>query len=242
MPGAVYLPFLGDSDIAEELYTDRQIFGADVDAARVTTARTRLLGADIRQANCDIWPFPDVQEPFAVADLDAYANPYPALVAFWVSAQKAERVVIFGTDGERQTIKRRGVVIVLPECKVVLEDRAAARAQFNSWWSDYVLPFCMATVQPWVIVRHSIYLRKDMLHWAIVVEPPASETRKSPRNPESSAEAVEHALYTAAVSGNVRAIELWLDRHRQGTDGHDGVGDEQPLGAMMCRMARDGRW
>jgi hypothetical protein len=40
--GAVYVPFIGDGDIAAELYADRMVYGADLDPNRSATARARL--------------------------------------------------------------------------------------------------------------------------------------------------------------------------------------------------------
>lgn len=168
--GAAYVPFVGDGDIADVLYRERKIYGADIDPARVQTARDRLVGADIRQADCNGWPFPDVDEPFAIADLDAYANPYPPLRSFWGNAMKASVVVIFGTDGQRQNIKRHKLERILPDDFVSDVEPRVWRSQYNFWWARYVRPWVEQEISPSVIRMHSLYLRKDMLYWGAVID------------------------------------------------------------------------
>lgn len=131
----------------------------------------RLL-AVIRVADCNDWPFPDVAEPFAVADFDAYANPYPALVAFWANAVKARRIVLFGTDGMRYRINRAHVLRTLPGGESMPAPGLAWRGQFNFWWTKHVLPFLASTVAPYRIVQKSFYLRGTvgMLYWGVVLE------------------------------------------------------------------------
>lgn len=172
MPGPAYVPFIGDGDLAVQCYRGRKVYGADIDAGRVATARVRLPGADIRQADCDDWPFPEVREPFAVADFDAYANPYKSLVAFWENATKARRVVLFGTDGLRYRIKRSRVLSRLPDGEETPAHGQAWRAQFNFWWAKHVLPFLTKTISPYRITQAFSYLRGaiGMLYWGVVAE------------------------------------------------------------------------
>ena len=44
--GAAYVPFIGDGDIAAQLYGERTIYGADLDPERVEVARGRLTAPD----------------------------------------------------------------------------------------------------------------------------------------------------------------------------------------------------
>lgn len=164
--GAAYVPFIGDGDLSAILYADRFVYGADLDPARVATAQARLKTADIRVFDCNGWPFAGVEATFAVADLDAYANPYPALLSFWSNANKAERVIVFGTDGRRQRCKRSKVVPTFPDG----ETQGEWRRTYNSWWRRHVLPFVASTIAPYRIVAQSCYLRKDMLYWGMVCD------------------------------------------------------------------------
>src|SRR5262245_51380896 len=75
-PGAFYVPFIGDGEIAVKLYRGRDIYGADLDPQRVQTARQSLPRAVIREADCDSWPFPDLEGvEFAFADFDSFSEP-----------------------------------------------------------------------------------------------------------------------------------------------------------------------
>lgn len=175
--GPVYLPFCGDGDVAAEVYPTRVHYGADLDPARVATAAGRFPYSTFRVADCDAWPFEgeQLEARFAVADLDAYVNPYPSLVAFWSNAKKAPRVVIFGTDGMRlgfrtaRMSRKRGP---LPEGTMTAAPINEARAQYNAWWSRIALPFVKATVAPWHVIRTMQYLRDAQLYWGAVVAEP----------------------------------------------------------------------
>ncbi len=175
LPGAAYVPFIGDGDIASELYADRRIYGADLDPARVATAQARLRDADVRVADCDGFPFGDVHEPFAVADFDSYSNPYRGLAAFWPKAEKADRIVIFGTDALRLRINRvQRACIALPEGSESPADSAQAREQYNYWWPRYVLPYVTSVVAPWAISGSKFYVRNHMLYWGAIVDRPGA--------------------------------------------------------------------
>jgi len=174
-PGPAYVPFIGDGDIAAELYTDRPIFGADLDPDRVATARARLPNAHIIVADCDGWPFLSVPTPrFAIADLDPYLNPYPALEAFLSHALGTQRVVIFGTDGFRQWIMRRHGLPTLPGGQgPEISDGitlSQSRPVYNFWWARHVLPYLTKRLRPFTITWSLHYQTNNMLYWGIVVE------------------------------------------------------------------------
>ena len=57
LTGAVYVPFIGEGDIACELYQGNKIYGADSDPERVEVAKSRLKDAEIITADCDKFPF-----------------------------------------------------------------------------------------------------------------------------------------------------------------------------------------
>lgn len=173
VPGPAYVPFCGEGDIAAELYAGRMIYGADLDPGRVATARGRFASCDIRVADCDGWPFPDVGAPFAIGDFDAYANPYRALAAFWAKANKAERIVLFGTDGLRERIRRSRVTKRLPGGEESPASVQAFRLQYNFWWPKYVLPYLTVLVAPRRVVQSAFYTGghvSQMLCWGVVIE------------------------------------------------------------------------
>ena len=166
-----YAPFIGSGDIAAELYGDYRIYGADLDPSRVGIARSRLPEAQIIVADCDGWPFPTVREPFALADFDAYANPYTSFLAFWHDALKAEHMALVFTDGMRQTIVRKRQVFDFGS----MSWRSAAtatefRVQHNNWLTRFVLPWFEETIAPWRMVAHKSYRRGWMTYWGAVVQ------------------------------------------------------------------------
>lgn len=168
--GAVYVPFIGEGDIAAELYGGREVFGADINPAYVATARARLPEATIEVADCDGWPFNEqTTPPFAVADFDAWCYPYDAFRAFWEGASKAKRLALFFTDGERAGIRtgswrkpegQRQSGLTLAERRPVL----------NFYASKIVQPYLRDYVRPWRVVVMMGYLRKWMYYWGAVVE------------------------------------------------------------------------
>lgn len=162
------MPYIGDGDIAVDVYKGRAIYGADIDMRRVETARKRLDGAIVVQANCNQFPFVGEKRSFSICDADAYGNPYLTVSTFWRDAEKDFPVVVFGTDGLRQHIKRGKVTIELPEGRKVDVPGLAFRGQYNFWWSKFVLPYLEQLIAPHRVVESVSYLRKDMLYWGIV--------------------------------------------------------------------------
>ena len=167
--GAAYVPFIGDGDLAVELYRDRPIYGADLDATRCDLARQRLPGADIQVDDCDRWPFPGVTEPFAVADFDPYSDPYRAFEAFWREAKKESPLVLFFTDGHRLEMTRRGSYIQPDGTHVQGMSLAESRKVYNSYFVREALPWLQGHISPWRVVSKAHYLRGQMLYWGVVV-------------------------------------------------------------------------
>lgn len=181
LAGAAYVPFCGDADIAAELYADRQLWGVDLDAERVAIARDRLPGPATRP---NLWAAHDAdtffaethhtppQLPFAVADFDSYAYPYDAFRDFWQHANRASRLVLFFTDGQRQAIKRthhwrspQGESIEEP-------DITKWRPSYNQYWSRDIGPWLREAIAPWQLLREEHYIRGDMLYFGALIEAP----------------------------------------------------------------------
>jgi hypothetical protein len=169
-PGAVYVPFIGDGDIAYELYNDRRIYGADLDPDRVRVAQARLSDAKVRIADCDVWTFPGLEDRISICDFDAYVDPYKGFRAFWAHHEdKADRMVMFFTDGRRQGLMRSGHW-TKPDGTKVLLDGPEKHPVFNAYLTRHVWPWFEAHIEPWVIVDRFRYLRAMMLYWGVVVE------------------------------------------------------------------------
>lgn len=175
--GAAYVPFIGDGDIASQLYTDRPVFGADLDEQRVEVARDQLApnkGGEIIVADCDEYPLPFSRDPgqVAIADFDAYVDPYTGFRAFWSvgSYAHADPVVVIFTDGRRQGMMRTGVWYDFDGVKHQLEGLAKAR-MFHAYYSRHALPWLTEHVGPAWRIRHAArYLRGWMIYWGAVIE------------------------------------------------------------------------
>ena len=171
LDGPVYLPFCGDGDIAVDLYSDRTCYGADIDSNRVDTARLRIPNSDLRVADCDVWPLPDISVPFTLADFDAYAYPYAAFRAFWGEATKASRLVMFFTDGEGQAMMRRGEWITPDGDHVGQYGNVKINQKtYYQYFSTVVMPWFEDYVSPWRLLDRFRYTVRNLLYWGAVIE------------------------------------------------------------------------
>lgn len=164
-----YIPFIGDGDLACELYTDAKIFGADIDAKRVETAKARLPSERVIIADCSKFPFDDAPI-FHLADFDAYCEPYEAFRSFWVTARKADIVVLFFTDGQRYAISRDGVWTAPDGTRRKFASLNEQRTVYNFYFSRYILPWFMKYIIPYQVVEKAFYLRRNMCYWGAVIE------------------------------------------------------------------------
>lgn len=163
----IYVPFIGDGDIAAELYRDFNIYGGDNDPERVATARERLTG-NIKVADCDRWAFPEIADEFQAADFDAYCQPYLSFIQFWEKANKAQRLALFFTDGHRQTIIRKGIWTKPTGETENLQGINERRKLYNMYFAKFILPWFEDYIRPYRIIKKQFYLRQHMLYWGCV--------------------------------------------------------------------------
>jgi len=171
--GACYVPFIGDGDIAVELYANRKIYGADLSPTRIEIAKTRLPAANLRVADCDKWPFDDITvEPLAIIDLDAYHYPYHAFYATVKNAPLADRCAFFFTDGQRITAVRNGIYHTPYGEKIIDMPLTERRKVNNLYRATVTKPWITewAAQNGWKIVKEMSYLRDRMMYWGIVLE------------------------------------------------------------------------
>ena len=178
LTGAFYIPFIGDGDIAVKLYRDHKIYGADLDADCVKTAKKRLPGAEILQANCDTFPFVGIDIEYSLADFDAYAYPYKSFREFWQSARLTSPCVLFFTDGEKQAIMRAGHWTMPDGKKNFIKGTDARRVIFNKYWTGTILPWFTQYIKPWRIVETFKYSRKWQFYWGAIIEKDKQKDQK----------------------------------------------------------------
>ena len=167
--GVIYVPFIGDGDIATELYQSYKIHGADIDSQRTSTASKRL-DRNIIKADCDKWPFPGIEDVFDVADFDAYSEPYKSFRSFWENANKANEMVLFFTDGHKQGLMRTGHWHKPDGSKEQIKDTNEKRKVFNFYFPKHILPWFQEHIKPYKIVKKQFYLRGMMLYWGAVIK------------------------------------------------------------------------
>jgi hypothetical protein len=194
--GPAYVPFIGDGDIAmggnrsqevlkhelyrfPGLYANRFIYGADLDKARVEAAQLRVTCGLVRVADCNQWPFYDLDtEPFAVADFDAWDEPYPSFRSFWKYATKADRMVLFFTDAHRMGIMVDGTFIHPDGSKHTIANLTERRQAFNFYLAQHVWPWFDEFVKPYRVLDRFRYLRGMLTYWGAAVERKPQRVRK----------------------------------------------------------------
>lgn len=170
LPGAYYIPFIGEGDIAAALYSGKKIYGADIDPAMVETAKSRMPGAEIITADCDIYPFNKGIATFSLADFDSYSYPYNSFRSFFKGAKIGSQCVLFFTDGQRQAIIRTGHYRTPDGEKKHLKKMTEKREVYNFYFNKTIIPWFRDYIKPYHIVYITKYLRKNsMCYWGAII-------------------------------------------------------------------------
>ncbi len=170
LEGAYYVPFIGDGDIAVELYQEHKIYGADNDPERVKVAKSRLKDAEIITADCDKFPFKGQETVYSLADFDSYSYPYDSFRSFWEEAKFSSQCVLFFTDGQRQAIMRSGSYRTPDGKKVKAKTVTERRASYNFYFDKTLLPWFKEYIKPWKVVYITKYLRSaSMCYWGAII-------------------------------------------------------------------------
>jgi len=169
--GAVYVPFCGDGDIADQCYRGMKIYGADLDTKRVEKASITIPSGKFMVGNCDEWCFSDVDSDFSICDFDSYAYPYASFRSFWDKANKKDKLLLFFTDGQKQTITRKSLLRPPDGSKTIrIEDPTERRKYHNFYFHRIVLPWFEAYIKPYKITNKAFYLRGFMVYWGAIIE------------------------------------------------------------------------
>jgi len=175
LPGACYIPFIGEGDIAAALYSDKKIYGADTNKAMVKIAQGRLPGAEIIVADCDQFPFNKAVATFSLADFDSYSYPYHSFRSFFEGAKIGSQCVLIFTDGQRQAIIRSGNYRTPDGEKHSLKKITEKREAYNFYFTKVVIPWFKAYIEPWKILYITKYLRNGSIcYWGAIIAKPGS--------------------------------------------------------------------
>jgi hypothetical protein len=167
--GAAYVPFIGDGDIAAKLYRGRSIYGADIDPERIEHCQTRGFDGEVKVADCDQWPFPAIDAPFAVGDFDAYIEPYVSFRAFWSKANKADKMVVFFTDGRKQGMMRTSWWTT-PDGQHLNLGKVKKHPIYNKYLSQHIWPWFEQHIgNEWRVVHYFRYQRDMMVYWSAAI-------------------------------------------------------------------------
>ena len=173
LQGAFYIPFIGEGDIAAELYTGHRIFGADIKAEYVESTSKRLKDATIKIADCDKFPFNKKTATFALADFDAYSFPYDSFRTFFEGAKIASQCVVIFTDGQRQAIIKTGHYRTPDGEKHHAKKVTEKREVFNFYFNKTIMPWFKEYIKPWKIVWVTKYLRgPNQMYWGAIIAKP----------------------------------------------------------------------
>lgn len=170
-PGPVWLPFCGEGELAEYLYTDREMWAADIDPSKVARFHEKFPDANVFVLDCDDWSeLLDRMPPVAVADFDANTYPYDALRTFWnhPAARSLDGCVIFGTDLQRYSARTKGIYRH-PDGTIARPGpgTADARDAHAYWWVRHVRPWLhkLADESNWRVDRTVQVALRDNLYW-----------------------------------------------------------------------------
>ena len=175
LPGACYIPFIGEGDIAAALYSDKKIYGADTNKAMVKTAQDRLPNAEIIVADCDVYPFKKDIATFSLADFDSYSYPYDSFRSFFEGAKTGSQCVLIFTDGQRQAIIHTGHYRTPDGEKHSLKKITEKREAYNFYFNKTVIPWFKAYIEPWKVIYITKYLRgPNQMYWGAIIAKPGS--------------------------------------------------------------------
>ena len=179
-PGAVYVPYVGDGDIAVEVYTDREVYAADNDPARVRTATGRLpdataVEADVETAAPDFGDLP----PLAVIDADAYAYPYDTIRHALTAYDLADTLTIFGTDGTGRAMNGASAFRLPDGTKIHPKSTTERRDAYNHRWTtitDWLTN--TAAEHSYTLTATQKYKRGHMIYWTATLNRVATVTHQ----------------------------------------------------------------
>lgn len=218
LTGAFYIPFIGEGDIAVALYNKNDVYGADIEPAMVTTAKFLLPNANILTADCDVFPFPDYNVTYSLADFDSYSYPYKAFRSFWKGAKIAPKCVLIFTDGQKQAIIKAGSYTMPNGKKLKLKTSTEKRTAFNFYFKRIIEPWFTEYIKPYEIVYITRYLRSgSMCYWgAIIALPGKGSIAKAGKGDDSEItpykfDDVKKGLYIEHISnGHTRGYAATL--------------------------------
>jgi hypothetical protein len=165
-----YVPFCGEGDIANELYSEySKVFGVDIDDEKLSTAKSRM--PDSVFVNHDANKFPmNWTETFSLGDFDAYSNPYQSFVSFWKNANKSFPILCFFTDSKVQCMMWHSFVDMPDWGRYHLKDKKEKKLYMKKWKLK-----CIQWVKDYIgnkykLVETKQYQRHFTIYWGCVID------------------------------------------------------------------------
>lgn len=165
-----YVPFCGEGNIADQLYSDdSKVFGVDIDNEKLRAAENRMPESVFINHNAN--QFPDCwDEEYTLADFDAYSNPYKSFVSFWQSANKSFPLVCFFTDSKVQCIMWHSFVDMPNWGRRKLKGKKEKKLYMKKWKLK-----CIQWVNDYIgneydLIHTKQYQRHMTIYWGAIID------------------------------------------------------------------------
>ena len=165
--GPVYMAYAGSCALAGA-YPTRAVYAVDNKAA---------MFAEGVPGNVLSWVVADCEQEFlfpersfAIADFDAFAMPYPGLLAFLAGAPLAGRMALFFTDTALLRVLQHPQFIRFP-CgrKVGLVDRVDRLSVWRHYVTDFMLPCLQSLLPGYSVVELAERRYRNTIFWGVVL-------------------------------------------------------------------------
>ena len=165
--GPVYMAYAGSCVLAAA-YPTRAVYAVDNKASMFAEGVPGNVLSWVVSDCEQEFPFPE--RSFAIADFDAFAMPYPGLLAFMAGATLAGRMALFFTDTALLRVFRHPQFIRFP-CgrKVGLVDRVDRLSVWRNYVPGFMLPCLQSLLPGYSVVQLAERRYRNTIFWGVVL-------------------------------------------------------------------------